>query len=128
MTAKPGRPKRIVERLVESPVRRSFSSHRTLSMSRGGQGTLSPCGPCFVPPLLRQMTGDVAVRRLVPVVVATHEPVGGHHVIKLKKESYQGFFVCEAAEAVCLACRYLRKKIGHGTSLVRPKFGEKAVN
>uniref|UniRef100_A0A674PNH7 Reverse transcriptase domain-containing protein n=1 Tax=Takifugu rubripes TaxID=31033 RepID=A0A674PNH7_TAKRU len=39
-------------------------------MSRGRRGTLSPSGPCSVPPLLRQLTGAVAARWLVPVVAA----------------------------------------------------------
>jgi len=62
-----------------SPVRRSFNSHLRQSFSHvPGEGTLSPNGPCSIPPLLRQLTGAVAVRWSVPVVVAIPKPAGGY--------------------------------------------------
>ncbi|TWW56001.1 hypothetical protein D4764_09G0010510 [Takifugu flavidus] len=62
MPDRPGRPKRVVrvcwERLAESPVRRSFNSRLRESFDHvPGEATLSPSGPCSVPPLLRQLTG-----------------------------------------------------------------------
>ncbi|KAI3355482.1 hypothetical protein L3Q82_018318 [Scortum barcoo] len=46
---------------------------------RGRLGTLSPSGPCSLPPLsTRQQFEVVDARSLVPVVAATPEPGGGH--------------------------------------------------
>ncbi|TWW65116.1 hypothetical protein D4764_21G0000160 [Takifugu flavidus] len=84
MPDRPGRPKRVVrvcwERLAEtlSEGASTHTSGRALTMFQGRWGTLSPSGPCSVPPLLRRLTGAVAARWSVPVVAAMPEPAGGH--------------------------------------------------
>ncbi|KAI3357062.1 hypothetical protein L3Q82_015445 [Scortum barcoo] len=82
---RPGRPKRIVrvcwERLAEPSVREVFNSHLRKSFSqrfRGRLETLSPSGPCSLPPLSTRQFEVVDARSLVPVVVAIPEPGGGH--------------------------------------------------
>ncbi|TWW80944.1 hypothetical protein D4764_01G0007590 [Takifugu flavidus] len=135
MPDRPGRPKRVVrvcwERLAESPVRRSFNSRlrRALTMSRGRRGTLSPSGPCSVPPLLKRLTDAVAARWLVPVVAAMPELV--RDAVKLKKESYRALLACGTPEA---ADRYRHAKRSAATAVAEAKtraweeFGEAMEN
>uniref|UniRef100_A0A3Q0TAD8 Ig-like domain-containing protein n=1 Tax=Amphilophus citrinellus TaxID=61819 RepID=A0A3Q0TAD8_AMPCI len=54
------------------------TSGRTSTAFRGRLRTLSPNGPCSAPPLLRLLLRAVAARWLVPVMVVTPEPDGGH--------------------------------------------------
>ncbi|KAI3373307.1 hypothetical protein L3Q82_006604 [Scortum barcoo] len=83
---RPGRPKRIVrvcwERHLAEPSVRGRSSTPTSGRAshrfRGRLGTLSPSGPCSLPPLSTRQFEVVDARSLVPVVVAIPEPGGGH--------------------------------------------------
>ncbi|KAI3369664.1 hypothetical protein L3Q82_024502 [Scortum barcoo] len=82
---RPGRPKRIVrvcwEHLAEHPLSGRSStptSGRASHRFRGRLGTLSPSGPCSLPPLWPRQFKVVDTRSLVPVVAATPEPSGGH--------------------------------------------------
>ncbi|KAI3365390.1 hypothetical protein L3Q82_010477 [Scortum barcoo] len=82
---RPGRPKRIVrvcwERIWPSPLSGRSStptSGRASHRFRGRLGTLSPSGPCSLPPLSTRQFEVVDARSLVPVVVAIPEPGGGH--------------------------------------------------
>ncbi|KAI3369734.1 hypothetical protein L3Q82_024403 [Scortum barcoo] len=43
------------------------------------EGGLSRSGPCSLPPLSTQQLEAVDARSLVPLMVATPEPGGGHH-------------------------------------------------
>ncbi|KAI3370563.1 hypothetical protein L3Q82_007073 [Scortum barcoo] len=60
-----------------------FNSHLSEELltdfKRGRLGTLSPSGPCSLPPLSTLLQFEVVdARSLVPVVAATPEPGGGH--------------------------------------------------
>ncbi|KAI3377852.1 hypothetical protein L3Q82_008990 [Scortum barcoo] len=74
---RPGRPKRIVRIRLGMSVREvsTPTSGRASHRFRGRLGTLSPSGPCSLPPLSTRQFEDVDTRSLVPVVVATSEPV-----------------------------------------------------
>ncbi|KAI3371890.1 hypothetical protein L3Q82_006770 [Scortum barcoo] len=79
---RPGRPKRIVrvcwERLAELPLSGRSStptSGRASHRFRGRLETLSPSGPCSLPPLSTRQFEVVDARSLVPVVVAIPNPV-----------------------------------------------------
>ncbi|KAI3371782.1 hypothetical protein L3Q82_024331 [Scortum barcoo] len=66
---------------------------------RGRLGTLSPSGPCSLPPLSTRRFEVVDARSLVPVVAATPEPVVVDTGSKgcrqrLKKESYRTMLAC----------------------------------
>lgn len=57
---------------------RAHTSSRASTASRGRMATLSQNGPCSAPSLLKPWPWAVVARWLVPVVVATPEPNGGH--------------------------------------------------
>jgi len=98
-------------------------------MSRGRWGTLSPNRPCSVPPLLRRLTGAVAVRWLVPAVAATPEPAGG--AVKLKKESYRAFLASgtlEAADGYRRAKRNAASAVAEAKTRAWEEFGEAMEN
>ncbi|KAI3376369.1 hypothetical protein L3Q82_016851, partial [Scortum barcoo] len=72
--------------------------------SEGGWGTLSPSGPCSLPPLSTLQFEVVDARSLVPVVVAiprtrwwTPEV---RDAVRLKKESYRTMLACGTPDAV----------------------------
>ncbi|KAI3363815.1 hypothetical protein L3Q82_001421 [Scortum barcoo] len=105
---RPGRPKRIVrvcwERVWPSPLSGRSStptSGRASHRFRGRLGTLSPSGPCSLPPLSTRQFEVVDARSLVPVVAATPNPVVDtdtevmvRNAIRLKKESYRTMLAC----------------------------------
>ncbi|KAI3365796.1 hypothetical protein L3Q82_000794 [Scortum barcoo] len=96
---RPGRPKRIVrvcwERLAEPSVREVFNSHLRKSFSQIPReaGTLSPSGPCSLPPLSTRQFEVVDARSLVPVVAIPRTRWWTPEVrdaVRLKKESLSG--------------------------------------
>ncbi|KAI3352048.1 hypothetical protein L3Q82_020863, partial [Scortum barcoo] len=58
-----------------------------LTDSEGGWRTLSPSGPCSLPPLSTRQFEVVDARSLVPVVVAIPEPGGGHRKYRQAKQA-----------------------------------------
>ncbi|KAI3371803.1 hypothetical protein L3Q82_024365 [Scortum barcoo] len=108
---RPGRPKRIVrvcwERLAEPSVREVFNSHLRKSFSqipREAGETLSPSGPCSLPPL-----STLAVRSCGRKVSGACR--GGNprtrwwtpevrDAVRLKKESYRTMLACGTPDAV----------------------------
>ncbi|KAI3359498.1 hypothetical protein L3Q82_013894 [Scortum barcoo] len=113
---RPGRPKRIVrvcwECLAEPSVREVFNSHlrkRTSHRFRGRLGTLSPSGPCSLPPLSTRQFEVVDARSLVPVVAWQSPEPGGGHRKGLASKPQPG--------------RSWRQKLGSGRSSVRPWGG-----
>ncbi|KAI3374383.1 hypothetical protein L3Q82_006211 [Scortum barcoo] len=93
------RPSALYEGGLQLP-RPRRTSHRV----RGRLGTLSPSGPCSLPPLLMQQFEAVDARSLVPVVAATSRTRWWtpkvRDAVKLKKESYQAMLACGTPDTV----------------------------
>ncbi|KAI3373571.1 hypothetical protein L3Q82_021956, partial [Scortum barcoo] len=63
------------------------TSGRASHRFRGRLETLSPSGPCSLPPLSTRQFEVVDARSLVPVVVAIPEPGGGHRKYRQAKQA-----------------------------------------